>query len=85
MKIQATKQFSKDLKKQGFCQELVDALYFLTNGEKLPVKFSDHQLKGELKKYRECHIKPDLLLIYCIEDDTLKLIAMDSHANLLNM
>lgn len=85
MKIQSTKQFSKDLKKHGFCQELVDVLYFLTNGEKLPVKFSDHQLKGELKKYRECHIKPDLLLIYCIEDDTLKLIAMDSHANLLNM
>ena len=85
MKIQATKQFSKDLKKYGFCSELIEILYFLTKNEKLPVKFSDHQLKGELKKYRECHVKPDLLLIYCIEDEVLKLIAMDSHANLLNM
>ncbi|WP_163226606.1 type II toxin-antitoxin system YafQ family toxin [Campylobacter fetus] len=36
----------------------------LANDEILETKFKDHQLKGEYKDFRECHIKPDLLLIY---------------------
>ena len=31
---------------------------------KLEPKYKDHQLKGELKEYRECHIEPDWLLVY---------------------
>lgn len=36
----------------------------LANDEKLEAKFNDHQLTGELCRFRECHIKSDLLLIY---------------------
>ncbi|PHQ90991.1 MAG: hypothetical protein COB42_04285 [Sulfurimonas sp.] len=36
-------------------------------------KYKDYQLIGKLKDFRECHIKPDLLLIYMIEDDIVKL------------
>ncbi|EPH5975297.1 type II toxin-antitoxin system YafQ family toxin [Campylobacter upsaliensis] len=36
----------------------------LSNDETLEAKYKDHALKGNLKTFRECHIKPDLLLIY---------------------
>lgn len=43
----------------------------LANGEKLPNENRDHELKGDHKGYRECHIQPDWLLVYKIEDDIL--------------
>ncbi len=51
-------------------QEVVDALAM---GEPLPEKNRDHQLEGAWADYRECHIQPDWLLIYQIEDDILVL------------
>jgi len=39
-------------------------------------------LQGEYAKFQECHLKPDLLLIYCIEDNILKLVDIGSHAEL---
>ncbi|WP_119343147.1 type II toxin-antitoxin system YafQ family toxin [Facilibium subflavum] len=43
----------------------------------------DHELKGNFKGVRECHIKPDdLLLYFIIEDDTLRLVDIGSHAKL---
>ena len=36
-------------------------------------KYRDHQLTGNLKDYRECHIRPDLLLLYWIKDNEVKL------------
>ena len=43
----------------------------LANGEKLPNENRDHELKGDHRGYRECHIQPDWLLIYKFEDDIL--------------
>lgn len=82
--IKTTSTFFKDLKKQGFSVPLLEVLSCLANGEVLPEKYLDHQLKGKLSKYRECHIKPDLLLVYETSDDdcSVKLIALDSHSNL---
>lgn len=53
-------------------------------GEELPDKNKDHQLKGEMKDFRECHIEPDWLLIYRIEEEELVLCATatGSHADL---
>ncbi len=52
----------------------------------LEVKNKDHALLGKYKGYRECHIQPDWLLIYLIEDDilTLTLIDTGTHADLFD-
>ncbi len=51
-------------------QEVVDTLAM---GEPLPERNRDHQLDGAWADYRECHIQPDWLLVYQIEDDILVL------------
>ena len=54
-----------DLKKLNF------VINELAAGKKLDAKFKDHQLKGALKNFRECHIEPDWLLVYEIHEDIL--------------
>jgi len=56
----------------------------LASGQRLPPNYKDHSLSGELSKYRECHIKGDLLLIYKIEKKDLVLLLVDigSHSQL---
>ena len=46
----------------------------LANNEKLDEKYYDHPLVGEYNGFRECHIKPDWLLIYYIDNDELELL-----------
>lgn len=82
-KIETTRQFDKDLKAIGLSSELIDVLHALINHLAVPEKYKDHALQGNLKKYRECHLKPDLLLAYQLTDDSVKLIAIDNHNNLL--
>ncbi|PAF46855.1 addiction module toxin RelE [Helicobacter sp. 12S02634-8] len=80
------KVFAKEYKKLSpKNQELVDGvLEKLGNGETLEAKHKDHQLKGVLKDFRECHIKPDLLLVYAKQEDVLILTALrvGSHSKL---
>ena len=70
-------QFKKDLKlmnKRGVNLELLDAVVNkLANDEVLDEKYNDHALTGNYIGYRECHIKPDWLLIYRINDNELYL------------
>ena len=70
----AFKKSYKLIKQRGLdltlLDEVVDAL---RQGKTLDEKYKDHALKGEYSGFRECHIKPDLLLIYLIEDDVLTL------------
>ncbi|OBV29509.1 hypothetical protein BKN38_01120 [Helicobacter sp. CLO-3] len=56
----------------------------LINDEVLDAKYNDHRLIGNLKDFRECHIKPDLLLIYQKRADELVLYCLDvgSHSKL---
>ncbi|RDU63210.1 type II toxin-antitoxin system YafQ family toxin [Helicobacter didelphidarum] len=72
-------QFKKDYKKivkQGH-KEMVDSLIEkLANGEILESKYKDHVLQGNYQGYRECHIKPDLLLIYKKNENLLLLTCM---------
>lgn len=53
-------------------------------GEALEERYRDHALKGEYTSYRECHIKPDLLLIYRVNEGILELFlaATGSHSDL---
>ena len=60
--IERTSQFKKDFKlaeKQGLnIEELEKVIRILADGEALPSKYRDHELKGKYKGYRECHIEP---------------------------
>ena len=64
--------------------KLIDVLNLLLRGEILPESFCDHQLSGELKEFRECHIEPDWLLVYQIRENELILLAAatGSHSDL---
>lgn len=72
-----TSQFKKDykmaMKRHLPISLLDDIIRTLAKGEKLPAKNKDHALTGNWKGARECHIKPDWLLIYYIEENILVL------------
>ena len=74
-KIRPSTKFQRDLKKvqkRGYdISLLTTVLNILANGESLPQKYKDHNLSGNYKGCRECHITPDWLLIYEILDDEL--------------
>ncbi|MCL2855245.1 MAG: type II toxin-antitoxin system YafQ family toxin [Defluviitaleaceae bacterium] len=64
--------------------QLKTVIEMLAKGEQLPAKYRDHQLKGGLSQFRECHIKGDWLLVYRIIEDKLILAlhSTGSHADL---
>ena len=72
-----TTKFKKDYKlaiKRHLDIDLLDnVIRALSRGETLPEKNKDHELSGDWAGHRECHILPDWLLIYRIEDDVLVL------------
>ena len=62
-------------KKQGKdLDKLFEVINILANEEKLGTKFKDHDLSGNYKGTRECHIEPDWLLIYEIDNNVLILM-----------
>jgi mRNA interferase YafQ len=78
-KLERSGHFSPKAKR-----DLEFAIDTLAAGEKLPPEYKDHQLSGELKEYRDCHIKGDLILIYQIrgEEFILALADLGSHSEL---
>ena len=87
--IYPTAKYRKDrkrLKKRGFNMALLDdVIAKLANGETLAPKHRDHALTGNHKGYRDCHIVPDWVLIYKIDQGQLVLVLSEtgSHADLL--
>lgn len=77
--VKFTSQFKKDLKLAKKQNKNIDKLYAgietLAEGNTLDPKFKDHELTGNYKGTRECHIEPDWLLIYEIQNDVLVLSA----------
>lgn len=75
--VKPTSQFKKDYKqaiKRGLKIKLLeDVITSLAMGEALPEKNKDHTLTGNWVGHRECHIQPDWLLVYRIEEDVLVL------------
>lgn len=87
MKIPAfNTQFEKDLKlseKRGRDLTKIKAVMFdLTCENPLPPKNNDHQLHGNFKGRRECHIEPDWLLIYKYDGDYVKFERNGTHSDL---
>lgn len=77
LNITLSNRFKKDLKlaaKRGYNLTLLDQVVEkLSRQEPLPPKNMDHDLSGDFTGFRECHIQPDWLLVYRIEDEELML------------
>ncbi len=88
--IEWSNQFKKDFKREqkGRYREVVgDDLFtvisMLANDEVLPKKYRDHALVGNWASFRDCHIKPDLILIYRkVNEVALQLARLGSHSEL---
>jgi mRNA interferase YafQ len=77
------KRESKGQNKANLNATLEAVLDSLINDLPLEPHYRDHDLTGNWLGYRECHIKPDLLLIYRLADkDTLRLARLGSHSQL---
>lgn len=75
----AYKKAYKLMKKRGLDISLLDEVVnLLRQGRQLEERYHDHGLTGDLAGFRECHIKPDWLLIYLIENDILTLTLIDT-------
>lgn len=68
---------------QRQCRRALELLFKSEEDEKLEFKYKDHQLCGKYESFRDCHVAPDVLLIYKkIGKDTLVLERIGSHAQL---
>ena len=87
--VRYSSRFKKDFKtctKRGYdLQKLLTVINTLRIPSPLPDGSRDHQLIGDYKNYRECHISPDWLLIYCYDEDILVLYRTGTHADLFGM
>ncbi len=80
-------QFKKDFKKIAKLPipdvvEVGHVIKLLQLGETLPDKYVDHMLSGNWQGYRDCHVKPDLVLIYKADNNSLKLARIGTHSEL---
>jgi mRNA interferase YafQ len=88
--IRRTTRFKRDYKREskGLYRATLDvdlrsAIGLLMADRPLPEKYRDHPLSGNWKDHRDCHIRPDLVLIYRKSDtNTLELVRLGSHSEL---
>jgi mRNA interferase YafQ len=89
-RIEPTSRFRKDFKREqrGRLREVLGQpfealLQLLRTDAPLPAQYQDHALSGNLVDHRDCHVRPDLVLIYRKPDaDTLQLVRLGSHSEL---
>lgn len=89
-KLEPTGRFRRDLKRelkgqyrQVISEELDGLIALLAVDASLDLHHRDHALSGKWKDHRDCHVKPDLVLIYRKPDpETLQLVRLGSHAEL---
>ena len=74
-KLAQSSAFKKDLKSlsEDEKNETKEVIRKLAKDEQLEEKYHDYQLLGKLKDFRDCHIRPDLVLIYRIKENILEL------------
>jgi len=87
--IERTTRFKKDFKRevQGKHRDVLQDIFIqvvtkLASDERLDEKYFDHALSNNWKDCRDCHLKPDLVLIYRKIEHTLQLIRLGSHSKL---
>ncbi|MCD8284170.1 MAG: type II toxin-antitoxin system YafQ family toxin [Opitutae bacterium] len=86
LRVDPSTKFGRDLKiakKRGWDIELIKQVIILLAAESmLPENFHDHALSGNWSGFRECHIRPDWLLIYKVNKDKLHLVRTGTHSDL---
>lgn len=91
LKVKYSSRFKRGLRlavKRGLDISLLEEVVTkLKDRIPLDEKYRDHALAGKYKGYRECHIQPDWLLVYLIEDNILTLTLVDTgtHADLFKL
>ncbi len=87
--VHYSKRFEKALHKvrqlPAFkAEKLKEAITLLSLGQKMPLHYKDHSLHGDMRSFRECHLAPNILLIYEIDEGilTLTLVNIGSHSRL---
>lgn len=87
--VKRTAQFKKDYKREAkgrhrdtLDDDLLTVVRLLAAGGQLPPRYHDHPLVGEWRDFRDCHIKPNLILIYRFDGDILQLVRLGSHSEL---
>ncbi|MDD5197239.1 MAG: type II toxin-antitoxin system YafQ family toxin [Candidatus Gracilibacteria bacterium] len=86
--LKLSSRFKSDYKKlknnKRFIQEFERVIGLLENGERLEKKYRDHNLEGKLSNLRECHVFPDILLVYKLLDKELilQLLRVGSHSEI---
>lgn len=87
--LEYANQFKKDFKKITKMSipdviEVGHVISTLQHGATLEAKYVDHGLSGDWLGYRDCHVRPYLVLIYKIDSKSLKLARIGSHSELFN-
>jgi mRNA interferase YafQ len=88
--IERTTRFKRDYKREAkgrhratVASDLVAVLQLLATDTPLEPRYRDHALTGDWGDHRDCHVRPDLVLIYQKpDDDTLRLVRFGSHSEL---
>lgn len=88
--VKYTGRFRRDYKREKSGRygrrldaELIEAVTLLAEDKQLSRRYFDHPLGGEWNDHRDCHIRPDLILIYRKpDDDSLELVRLGSHSEL---
>ncbi len=84
--IRRTTQFKRDIKRLlrsgKDIEKLMSIVKYFVEGQKLPPEYHDHPLSGKYINKYDCHIEPDWILIYAIEDNELVLYRTGSHSQL---
>lgn len=85
--LERATKFKRDYKREkkadpDLDEGLVPVIELLVADAELPKRFEDHKLSGDWKGFRDCHVKPDLVLIYQKAKGVLRLARLGSHSEL---
>ncbi len=88
--IERTTKFKRDFKRELKGQyratvdhDVIEVMKLLAFDQQLDQRYRDHPLSGNWAEHRDCHVRPDLVLIYQKpDDDTLRLVRLGSHSEL---
>lgn len=84
-KFSMSNAFKRDLKKHYLAligEAWTQVSDCLLNNKPMPEKYQDHALTGNWQGFRDCHLKPDLVLIYRIVDNEIELHRLNSHSEI---
>jgi len=86
MRLFRAKTFKKDYQRLAFSDsqyaKYIKYLSLLLEGKALPPEARNHNLIGNYSGFKEFHIGGDLLVVYCVEDDILRLTRIGTHSQI---